>query len=324
MVRVFTRVVTVVLFGGLVGAGSSPLLAQAVPIQTAPAQSTPAPSTQAPPAQVPSSQPAPPPTDSAAPDSDLDARPPEMPALPPPPSGKSTILGGEIKSVDPVRDVLTLKIVGTKPVKILFDQRTQVFLDGKHIALPDLKAADHAAVQTVLDGTDIYALSVHMLSHSPEGDYQGTVLNYNAATTELTVTSDISHAPMLLLVPAGTPVVRQGQASFRAGQHGLSDLVRGTLITVKFASNLTGGAVASSISILAIPGAEFTFIGNISQLDLHSGKLTLSDPRDNRTYQLGFDPGSLRAAQSLRIGQHVLIAAVFDGAKYFVRTITPD
>ena len=53
-----------------------------------------------------------------------------LPALPPAPRGKSTIIGGEIRRVDPVRDELTLRVFGQHPVKILFDDRTQVYLDG--------------------------------------------------------------------------------------------------------------------------------------------------------------------------------------------------
>ena len=93
--------------------------------------------------------------------------------MPPLPSGKSTILGGAIRDVDPVLDRFTLRIVGEKPIKILFDERTQIFQDGKKVPLRDLKPADHASVQTILDGTNVFALSVHVLSKSPEGDYQG-------------------------------------------------------------------------------------------------------------------------------------------------------
>src|ERR1700677_598669 len=78
----------------------------------------------------------------------------DLPGLPPPPRGKSTILGGEIRAVDPVRDELTLKTFGERPLKILFDERTQVFLDGKKIRLHELHPAEHASVQPLLDGTD--------------------------------------------------------------------------------------------------------------------------------------------------------------------------
>src|SRR5579863_1204224 len=97
-------------------------------------------------------------------DSDLDAANthPDLSAIPPLPSGKSTILGGAIHDVDPVLDRFSLRIVGEKPITILFDERTQVFLDGKKIPLLDLRPASHASVQTILDGTSVFALSVHI------------------------------------------------------------------------------------------------------------------------------------------------------------------
>src|ERR1017187_3101447 len=48
----------------------------------------------------------------------------EFSALPAIPRGKSTIVGGEVQNVDPVRDEFRLKVVGQRPMKILFDERT--------------------------------------------------------------------------------------------------------------------------------------------------------------------------------------------------------
>ena len=90
-----------------------------------------------------------------------------LPALPSAPQGVSTILGGAITNIDRVRDELTLKVFGQKPTKILFDERTQAFRDGKKIPLRDLTPADHASVQTMLDGTSVFAISIHVLSRSP-------------------------------------------------------------------------------------------------------------------------------------------------------------
>src|SRR5215469_13878163 len=94
------------------------------------------------------------------------------------PHGKSTILGGAIRDVDPVLDRFTLNIMGEKPMRILFDERTQLFLDGKKIPLRDLHAAQHASVQTTLDGTSVFAISVHILSQLQQGDYRGAVQFY--------------------------------------------------------------------------------------------------------------------------------------------------
>jgi hypothetical protein len=44
-----------------------------------------------------------------------------LPSLQPAPKGKSTILGGEIRNVDPVRDQLTLRVFDQHQLKTLFD-----------------------------------------------------------------------------------------------------------------------------------------------------------------------------------------------------------
>ena len=75
----------------------------------------------------------------------------------------------------------------------------------------DLGPEDHASIETVLDGTNVFALSIHMLSQSPEGECQGQILNYDPSTGELTLSDVLSREPIKLRVPAGTSVVRWGK-----------------------------------------------------------------------------------------------------------------
>ena len=242
--------------------------------------------------------------------------PVDLSTLPPLPRGKSTILGGEIRTVDAVRDELTLKVFGQRPVKILFDGRTQVFRDGSRIPLRDLGPSDHASVQTLLYGTAVYALSVHMLSQSPGGELQGRVLSYNPDTQELAVSTAMDRQPIKLLVPAGTQITRVGQPGFTQLQPGSTDLAKGSLISVQFEPNKQGRGVTSRISVLATQGAAFIFNGDISALDLHSGVLALVDPRDEMTYQISFDSARLQAIKRLHVGVHVTVTADFDGDRY--------
>jgi hypothetical protein len=243
------------------------------------------------------------------------------PALPPLPRGKSTILGGEIKSVDPVRDELILKVFGQHQVKVLFDERTQIFRDGNKIPLRDLGPSDHASVQTLLDGTAVYAVSIHMLAQSPEGEYQGRVMNFNPETRELNISSVMLREPFKLFVPEGTAVARVGQPEFTLSQPGFSDLVRGSLISVRFQPDKQGRGVASQISVLAIPGSAFVFTGDISVLDLHAGTLVLVDSSDEQSYQISFDSGRLQASKGIHQGDHVTVSAGFDGARYVASAI---
>ena len=242
-------------------------------------------------------------------------------ALPSAPKGKSTIVGGDIQDVDSVRDRFTLRVFGQKPVKILYDERTQVYLDGNLIPLRDLHPHDHASVQTVLDGTDVFALSIHILSRLPVGEYQGHVLNYNSETNELTVSAALSHQSLKLVVPSSTHIVREGQAASSSSPSGPSDLVKGTLISVQFESDNKGRGVASQITILATAGSAFVFSGNVTSLDLHSGLLVLVDPKNEKNYEIFVDFARFPTSQSLQRGDHVRVSTTFDGTRYVANAI---
>jgi hypothetical protein len=244
--------------------------------------------------------------------------------LPLAPQGKSTILGGQIRNVDPVLDQFTLAVVGQRPLKILFDARTQLFRNGTTIPLRELRSEEHASVQTVLDGGNVYALSIHVLSQVPEGEAQGHVQSYDPATLTLTLTGNLSHEPIRLTLRDNTPVVREGQAAFTAGGEGKSDLVNGSLVVVRFEANGKGQAVANHVTVLARPGSSFVFSGTLSSLDMHAGLLVLVDPRDGKEYQISFAPAGIAGSESLHAGDHVRIIAGFDDGRYTATEITPD
>ena len=251
----------------------------------------------------------------AAPSADLAG---QLPA----PNPKSTVFGGEIRSVDPVRDELTLRTAGMRPMKILFDERTQFYVDGKKMSLRDLRPTDHASVQTALDGTDIFAVSIHILSHSPEGDYQGRVLRYDQDTRKLTVSAPQSREPFTIFVPQGASFSRIGQPAFAATQSGPTDLAPGALVSVKFEAGNAGQGVAKQITILAVPGAAFIFSGTISMLDLAAGSMTLVNPRDNRSYQVFFEPRLFPESRNLHVGSQVYVTAAYNGVRYQVTKLT--
>jgi hypothetical protein len=242
--------------------------------------------------------------------------------LPPMPRGKSTVIGGAIRGVDHVRDQFTLNVFGGGALKVLFDQRTQVYRDGLKSALSDLRAGDHVSVETVLDGTAVFARSIHLLSGAPEGECQGQVMNYNPTDRELTVRDSLSRQPVQLRVPAGTAMIRQGQAASASSSVGSPDLAPGTLVSVKFQSDNKGHGVASGIAVLATPGTVFVFVGNVAFLDLHSGLLVLVDPRDDKRYDVFFDSARFPLSREIHEGADVTLTADFEGSRYVARAIT--
>ena len=238
------------------------------------------------------------------------------------PQGKSTVIGGTISSVDPVADQLTLQVFGGRRMKILFDERTAVYRDGAKTSLRDLHANDRASVETMLDGTAVFARSIHMLSRSPEGECQGQVLSYDPGSTVLTLSDSLSRDAIHLHVPAGTAIVREGQTASASGQAGLSDLVKGTLISAKFQSDNKGQGVASRIAILAIPGETLTFNGNVSFLDLRENQFVVANASNDQSYKISFDPAVFPQTRNLREGTSVKVTAEFEGSRYVARAIT--
>jgi hypothetical protein len=47
--------------------------------------------------------------------------------------------------------------------------------------------------------------------------------------------------------------------------------------------------------------------------------VVLEDPRDQKTYEIFFDPSNIQGSQSLHEGTNVTITAVFDGTRYVAR-----
>jgi hypothetical protein len=245
--------------------------------------------------------------------------------LPPPPLGKATVLGGEILSVDPVRDEIRIRSFAQRSVTtIRFDERTRVYRDGKLLSLRQIAAGDHASVETVLDGTRVFALSIHMLSHSPEGELKGRIVEYNPVSRELTVNSNLFRDPIKLVLAADATVVRTGKAGLSSAQSESTDLARGTLVSVRFASAKDGRGVASHVGILASAGSVFVIAGNISALDMHSRSLILVDPQDQANYPVLFDSDRILTSHTLHLGDHLRVTASYDGDRYLASAIAFD
>lgn len=238
------------------------------------------------------------------------------------------MIGGEIREVDQVLDTLKLKIPGGKTTTIFFDARTRFFRNGVEVPLADLHAGQHASIQTTLDGTNVFAVSIHMLTSLPTGECQGQILSFNRHTNVLAVRSTLSATPVELRVPPGTPIVRQIQAPPTANGSAptvkgtMADLAQGALIQASFLPGHGGRGTAESITILAQPGSSFEFTGRISYLNLSTGKLTLVDLRTRKAYPISFNPAAIPNSGSLREGEVVAITASFDGQTYTAQKIT--
>ena len=234
--------------------------------------------------------------------------------LPHAPRGRSTVMGGEISDVDLVRDQFKLKIFGGNTVKILFDERTRVYRDGKQISVLTLKPEDHASVETTLDGTSIFALRIHMLTQIPEGEFRGQVVNFNPDDRELKMRSISSRELLTLLIPQGISIGHAGNgASAQAG--GALGLVKGAIVDVNFKSGGQGNGLVTRISVVATPGESFVISGKLSVLDVHAGRMVVTDAGGGHTNEISFNPARFAVTPKLKEGAAVKVTSTFDGSR---------
>jgi hypothetical protein len=237
-----------------------------------------------------------------------------LPALAPEPPGKTTLLGGVIGNLDRVLDQMTLYPFGGRRVKVLFDERTKVYRQEEPASQRDLANGQRVHVETVLDGTAIFARSIRILPSAAQGESHGQVVSYDRSSRELVVRDVLSPEPVKFHLAPGASIVRQGQDAS-------TQLTPGALVSVEFQPDRAGNSVAHRVAILATPGTGFTFLGKVAYLDLHAGTLVLVDPRDNKRYELSFNPGG-RWSTTLREGAEVTVTADFDGVRYTAKSIT--
>lgn len=246
----------------------------------------------------------------------------DLPSVTQLPAGRSTAIGGVIALVDPVRDQLTLNAAGMHPMKILFDERTQIFRDGAKISVLDLRPTQHASIQTTLDDGKVFAVSIHILSNSLESVYQGRIVSYRPRTGEITVADAQSGEPLTLVVSNGAVFVRQGQREFSSMTSSASDLQIGTLVSVNFRPDGQGRGIADHVSILATPGSTFIFDGSISQVDQHAGFFVLISSQEDQSFRIYFNSSQFPQISELRTGNRVRVMARYDGTRYVATSLT--
>lgn len=235
--------------------------------------------------------------------------------------GKPTIIGGTVTNLDLVRDEITVHVFGSKQtMKIFFDPRTRIFRDGTPVALHDLRNEDHVSVETRLDGSDVFAQSIHVFGHSTTGECTGQVLSYDPAKGEIIIRDALASQPVKLKVSSSTAV----SGTEKGPAYTLADLKEGDLVTAKFSSNEHGKDLARQLVIQATPGATFSFSGTIAFLDMHAGVLVLTDPRDSKTYEISFDQSRTPVGEQVHEGSEVSVAARFDGTHYRATAITAN
>jgi hypothetical protein len=238
-----------------------------------------------------------------------------VPDLPPLPHEKASLVGGTVEKLDRVRDELTVQPFGGGKMKIAFDSRTTIYRGGSLVSTSDLHQGDRVYVDTILDGSTVFARNIHLNGATSAGESQGVVVSYRSDKGELLLRDALSPEPLKIHISEQTHVSQYGQPA------SVGILTPGTLVAVQFGTQPRGD-VASTISVLATPGSHFTFAGRVIGLDLRLGVLTIASSIDHKTYEIYIDPARVVVDSSLQPGVDITADARFDGSRYVARSLS--
>jgi hypothetical protein len=239
-----------------------------------------------------------------------------VPDLPPIPGKKTTLIGGTVEHLDRVRDQVTVRVFGGGRMKILFDPRTKVYRGSTEAKIADLRQGDRIYLDTLLDGDTVFARSIRLKTTvQAVGESQGVVLKYGSQHDELTIRDVLSPTPIHVHLSSSTRFLQGGQAV------SANVLSEGCLVAVSFGSEGAGHDVAQEITILAMPGSQYTFAGQIVHLDLRTGLVVIKSSTDQKTYDVYLDP-SVAPNDNLHAGAVITVITNFDGSRYTARGLT--
>jgi hypothetical protein len=242
-----------------------------------------------------------------------------LPSRPLSPQGRITLLGGTIDTIDRVRDEFTLRTFGSGHMRILFDERTRVYLDGMTAGRhSDLHHGQRVHLDAVLDDTKVFAQSIYVLAQAPTIECDAQVESYKATTGDLVIRDSSLGAVIKVQLLPSTVVRRNDRLISRAEIHPKS------LISIAFQPETGGRAIALKVSVLAEPGDTVTFRGRVMHLDMRARLVVLEDPHDQKTYEIYFAPSHIQVTDGLHEGTNVTIATTFDGTRYVGATLIID
>jgi predicted RNA-binding protein len=238
-----------------------------------------------------------------------------LPDLPPLPKANATLVGGTVERIDLVRDRVTVRLFGGGKESFLFDPRTQVYRGAKAATVADLHEGERIYLDTMLDGSDVFARNIRLNAAHATGTSQGVVVKFRSDRGELTLRDALAPNAVDVRVSSSTKV-SQGDRVVP-----ISALVPGSLISVSFSSAAGARNTATEISILAQPGTKYTFSGQVVHIDLRTGLLVLNSSTDHKTYEVYLGPG-MNPDENLRPGANVTVTTDFDGQRYVARNIS--
>ena len=241
------------------------------------------------------------------------------PILDPPPLPKTTttLLGGTISGVDRMRNKLSIKIFGGNTWTVNFDERTHIFHNGAETTQLALKKGERVYVDTQLDNNqhDIFARNIRVGVVTLPADADGQIVDVDFRHREVMLRDVINSVPVRFGVNDETRI-SNGQNPVT-----LEEVQPGALVHVRFAPENPNRGLAREIDILARPGANFTFAGRVTFLDVHRGIMAVQNLSDDKNYEIRFTSTGTVDRASLNVGIEVRVVATFEGSRYTAQSV---
>jgi hypothetical protein len=143
-------------------------------------------------------------------------------------------------------------------MNVAFDTRTHFYQDGKPITEREIKQGQRIYLDTMLNGTKVFAKTIWIQTAVESGVGQGQIIDFDDGQQVLTVRDELSSRPLKMRLSSGT-VIREGEQSASR-----SDLVQGALVALTFGPQLE----VQQVTVLATPGTAFTFSGRVTYVDM--------------------------------------------------------
>jgi hypothetical protein len=236
--------------------------------------------------------------------------------LPPLPKNKVSLIGGTVAKLDPIHNQVTVQTFGGKQkMRLGFDVRTRFFRDGQASNQRELKPGQRVYVDTMLEGTKVFAKAIWIETQAPVGDARGQVVSYDSGAGTLTLRDELSAEPTSFHLDPKT-VVRQDKET-----RSVADLKPGSLVSLTFGVQGRERGAVREINVLAQPGSSFSFFGKITYIDLSRRLIAIANQPDSKTYDIYLEALPTSVLRDVHQGSEVGVSAVFDGSRYVARSI---
>ncbi|HEV2696837.1 MAG TPA: hypothetical protein VGU90_02520, partial [Terriglobales bacterium] len=201
---------------------------------------------------------------------------------------------------------------GKQKLNVAFDSRTHFYQNGKPISEREIKQGQRIYLDTMLNGSRVFAKTIWIQTAVDSGVGQGQIIEFDDGQQVLTVRDELSSQPLKMRLSPATVIRKREQPASR------SDLVQGALVALTFGPQRE----LREIRVLATPGTSFTFAGRVTYVDMSRKMIAIDNRSDRKKYDVSINAIPINVMRQVREGSNVSVSAVFDGNQYDARSVS--